>query len=116
MACIRLTDLNLFIRELKKDFAHVDRRMVRMVERSDGWSATPGLRYRRLIVTARVGQDILRVESYCGVTCGIRAHDQRVRKTLARQRRSLQEACAALGIEVRSGTIEVGGLEQLTAL
>ena len=43
MAYIRLSDLSLFLQELENDLALVDRRMVRMVEFSDGWSATPGL-------------------------------------------------------------------------
>jgi hypothetical protein len=116
MAYVRFTVLSLFLEELWKDAALVDRRMVRMVEFSDGWSATPGLRYLRLIVTARVGQDILRVDSYCGATCGISAHDQQVREQLARQRRSLEKICAALGIEVRFGILDSGGLERLTEL
>ena len=55
MSYVRFTSLDLFVQELWKDAVLVDRRMVRMVEFSDGWSATPGLRYLRLIVTARVG-------------------------------------------------------------
>ena len=116
MAYVTFTVLSLFLEELWKDAALVDRRLVRMVEFSDGWSATPGLRYLRLIVTARVGQDILRVDSYCGATCGILAHDQRVREQLARQRRSLEKSCAALGIEVRFGILDSGGPERLTEL
>lgn len=116
MACVRLTDLNLFIQELKKDVALVDRHLVRMVERSEAWSATPGLRSLHLIVTARVGQDILRVDSCCGVMCGVRAHDQQVRKKVTRQRRSLEAVCSELGIEIRAGVLEGSGLDQRPAL
>lgn len=116
MSYVRFTNLSLFVEELWKDAALVDRRIVRMVEFSDGWSATPGLRYLRLIVTARVGQDILRVDCYCGATCGIRAHDQQVREQLARQRRSLEQNCAELGIDVRFGILDGGGPERVIDL
>ena len=65
-------------------------------------------------VTARVGRDILRVDSYCGARCAISAHNQRVREQLASQ--SLEENCAALAIELHVGVLDRSDLERLTEL
>lgn len=105
MPTVEFANPSEFLAELRKDSRHVDRGIVRVAECRRASSVSPVLLVS-VVGTASVGADIYRVESICGPLCGIEVNDRRVLAKMHKQLKNLRNSCAALGLVVRSGTLE----------
>ena len=105
MATVEFENLYKFVAELSKDRRAVNRRIVRVTQHT---RASPIGRILMVSVvgTAHVGADIYRVESVCGILCGIDGNDRRVIRKLHKQLKGLRNCCVGLGLDVRGGVLE----------
>lgn len=105
MGCINLRDLTQFLEELRRDCRFVDRRLVR-VELEDEWFWSSNVRIKRLTVTARIRQDILRLDLFSDPLSGHHEHDDLHAQAMSRTLDELRKACQELGLEIRRGVLE----------
>ena len=105
MTTVGFANPNEFLAELRKDIRHVDRHIVRVAECRRSRAMTPVLLVS-VVAIAHVRVDIYRVECVCGTLCGIEINDRRVLAKMRKQRKSLRNSCAGLGLDVRSGMFE----------
>ncbi|MEQ1845840.1 MAG: hypothetical protein ABL983_09735 [Nitrospira sp.] len=105
MGCINLRDLTQFLEDLRRDHRLVDRSLVR-VELENEWFWSSNIRIKRLTVTARIRQDILRLDLFSDPLSGNHEHDDLHAQAMSRQLDELREACQELGIEIRRGILE----------
>lgn len=105
MTTVEFASPSEFLAELRKDSRHVDRGIVRVAECRRA-STVSSVRLVSVVGTACVGADMYRVECVCGVLCGIEAADRRVLAKMHKQRKSLRNSCAGLGLEIRSGMLK----------
>jgi len=105
MGCVNFSDLTQFLEELRRDHLLVERRLVRIVELEFGYWSSPA-RYKHLIVTARIGQDILQFDRFYGPLTGHHEHDRPYAQAMSSHLVQLQESCQELGIETRRGVLE----------
>lgn len=108
MGCISLSDMSQFLEELRRDRLIVERRLVRMVEVENEGFWSSDVQRKHLIVTARVGQDILRLDQFYSPPSGNQEHDSLLAQTMSSHLAQLQETCQELGIEIRHGVLEEG--------
>ena len=106
MACLIFSDLPQFIEELKYGWRYVEMSLVRLteIENEGFWSSN--IRLMHLIVTARIGQDIVRLDLFYGPLSGHEEHDRKVIQTMAHDLAQLREACHECGLEIRRGVLE----------
>jgi uncharacterized damage-inducible protein DinB len=106
MGCVILSDLSQFIEELKQSRLCVERGLVRVaeIEKEGFWSSSIHLKH--VIVTARAGKDIMRLDLFYGPPSGHEEHDREVTQAMARDLAQLREACRECGIEIRRGVLE----------
>ena len=106
MGCVTLSDLSQFIEELKYGQRYVEMSLVRLaeIENEGFWSST--IRLKRVIVTVRVGQDIVRLDLFYGPQSGHEEHDHEVMQVMTRDLAQLREACRECGLEIRRGILE----------
>ena len=105
MTTVEFENPHEFVAELSKDRRSLDRRIVRVTQHT---RASPAGRVLMVSVvgTAHVGADIYRVESVCGILCGIDGNDWRVIRKLHKQLKGLRNRCVGLGLDVRGGVLE----------
>ena len=94
-----------FLAELRKDSRQVERGIVRVAECRRA-SAISSVLLVSVVGTARVGADIYRVESICGVLCWIGENDRLVLARIHKQLKNLRSSCVSLGLDVRSGSVQ----------
>ena len=106
MGCVILSDLPQFIEELKSGRRYVEMNLVRLAEIANEGFWSSSIHLKHVIVTARVGQDIVRLDLFYGPPSGHEAHDREVIQTMARDLAQLREACREWGLEIRRGVLE----------
>ena len=105
MTTVEFANPSEFLAELRKDSRHVDRGIVRVAECRRASSVSPVLLVS-VVGTARVGTDIYRVESICGVLCWIGGNDRLVLARMHKQLKNLRSNCVSLGLDVRLGALK----------
>lgn len=105
MTIVEFANSREFLAELRKDRRRVDRGIVRVAERRRASAMSPVLLVI-VVGTARVGADIYSIDCLCGVLCGVEVADRQVLAKMHKQLKNLRNGCAALGLDVRSGTME----------
>lgn len=107
MTTVEFASPSEFLAELRKDSRHVDRAIVRVAECCRSSAMSPVLLVS-IVGTARVGADMYRVECMCGVLCVSEVNDRRVLAKMRKQRESLRNTCAGIGLDVRLGVMTDG--------
>jgi len=106
IAIVRFDDPDAFIRELDRDRRLVDRRLVRMAFCRQPHREIAGIYYLSLVATARIGDDIYRLERCVGLW----SPDPDACKEAAAKadalRAQLTETITALHLAVRDGIWE----------
>ena len=105
MTTVEFASPSDFLAELRKDSRQVDRGIVRVAE-CRRTSAISSVLLVSVVGTARVGADIYRVESICGVLCWIGENDRLVLARMHKQLKNLRSSCASLSLDVRPGMFE----------
>jgi len=108
MGTVKFNDVEEFLGEMAKDRDCVDRHLVRVTNLFRSSTVSPIIRHLSVVATARVGSDIVRLESYCGDIWQMAPRDTRVVEKAEQLQRMLAEGCARLGLEVRAGLLEEG--------
>lgn len=106
MPTIKFNVLAEFITELEADHTLIDRRICRIctVYRS---TSIPPVRHMYVVATAKLGEDILHFERYCGEILGLnKDQDKSAFENADTIRHRLVETCGALGLTVRYGLLE----------
>jgi len=103
---IRFCVLEEFLDELEKDADQVERGIVRLTNRYRPRQDISAVRFLSVVATARVGQDILRLEVPCGQLFGIDPHDKEAVEKAEAIRGIIRRTCERLGLEVRAGVLE----------
>lgn len=106
MASITLSDLSQFIDELKYGRRYVEMSLVRLAEIENEGFWCSNIHLKHVIVTARVGQDIVRLDLFYGPPSGHEEHDREVVQAMARDLAQLREACQECGLKIRHGVLE----------
>ncbi len=96
-----------FLEELSKEAGNVDRRIVRITWLFRQEKNLP-LTHVSLVATARIHDDVVRLEARCGTVMAGCTHDEAGQlDAKAREIESLvQEECRRLGLDVRAGILE----------
>ena len=106
MGSVILSDLPQFIEELKYGRRYVEMSLVRLSETENEGFWSSNIHLKHVIVTARVGQDIVRLDLFYGPPSGHEEHDREVTQAMARDLAQLREACRECGLEIRRGVLE----------
>ena len=108
MAYVIVSDLNQFIEELRQECLFVERRVVRVAQLEDRfWSS--GIRRGHLIVTTRIGKDIVRLDQiYSPLSDDDREHDNGLSGAMISHLAQLQDTCRKLGLQILRGILEEG--------
>lgn len=103
MGNVILSDLSQFIEELKCSRRYVEMRLVRLAEIENEGFWCSSVRRTHVIGTARIGQDVVRLDLFYGPSSG---HDEQDREVMARDLAELRETCRVCGLEIRRGVLE----------
>jgi hypothetical protein len=103
MGNVILSGLSEFIDELKCSRRYVDMRLVRIAEIENEVFLCSSVRRTHVIVTARIGQDVVRLDLFYGPSSG---HDEQDREAKARDLAQLREACCECGLQIRRGVLQ----------
>lgn len=106
MGSVNLRNLSQFIEELKQGRHYVEMSLVRLAEIEDEGFRCSNIHLKHVIFTARVGQDIVRLDLFYGPPSGHEEHDREVTQAIARDLAQLREACRECGLEIRCGVLE----------
>jgi len=106
MGCVILSDLPQFIEELKSGRRYVEMNLVRLAEVANEGFWSSNIHLKHVVVTARVGQDIVRLDLFYGPSSGQDVHDREVMHAMARDLDQLRKACRECGLEIRRGVLE----------
>lgn len=95
-----------FMTELRKDRKRVVRKIVRITQ-VRARSLIAFVTECHVVATARVGQEIYRLDCFCGALCGLPEADQQTIDTTAHSYKKLKDTCARLGLDARTGVLDV---------
>lgn len=112
MASITLYDLSHFMEEIMASRRLVEHGVVRLhtIENEGFWSSS--VRRAHVVATARIGQDLIRLDMFYGPSSSPDAFDRDVVRPMARDLHQLQEACRTCGLDIRQGVIEEALVQQ----
>lgn len=102
---VRFNDANEFLKELAKDRDHVERRIVRLTNLYRPSQRVPSIQHLSVVATTRVGRELVRLETYCGDLWNL-GRDQSVLDKAKVLHQTIEDGCASLGLEVRSGVLD----------
>ena len=106
MGSVCFSDLTQFIYELQQGRRYCDRRLVRMTEiDNEGFWCSP-IHRKHVIATARVGQDIIRLDLFYSPPSGDSEHDLALSRSIARDLARLRTVCRNLKLKIRRGVID----------
>lgn len=106
MASITLYDLSHFIEEITASRRLVEHGVVRLhtIENEGFWSSS--VRRAHVVATARIGQDLIRLDMFYGPPSSQDAFDREVVRPMARDLHQLHETCHVCGLDIRQGVLE----------
>lgn len=106
MAVVKFNSVEEFLEEVEKDRSNTHLKIVRL---TNVWAAIPNLapiRALSVVATAKVKEDIVRLDRYCGQIWNIGSQDEGTYKRAEAVRKQIEEAAKKLGIEIRAGVWE----------
>ena len=106
MGCISFSDLTQFIHELQQARRYCDRRLVRIVEIDNEGFWSSSIHRKHVIATARVGQDIIRLDLFYSPSSGDFEHDRALSQRIARDLARLRRVCRNLKLKIRRGVLD----------
>lgn len=95
-----------FVEELKADAEKVDRGIVRVTQQFASSNLSPNVRSASIVATARIGDQIIRLDRYCGDLWGMDSADEAVQRKLSDVMMFIDNAVTSFGLTVRPGVIE----------
>lgn len=106
MGSVCFSDLTQFIHELQQGRHYIDRRLVRMAEiDNEGFWCSP-IHRKHVIATARVGQDIIRLDLFYSPPSGDAEHDRALSGSIARDLAQLRRVCRNLKLKICRGVLD----------
>ncbi len=106
MGSVNFSVLAHFIEELRSGRRLIEQSLVRLVVIKNEGFWCSSVRRTHVIVTARIGQDIVRIDLFYGPPSDQHAHDREVDHPMARDIQQLREACRACNLDIRRGVLE----------
>lgn len=106
MGCVILSDLPQFIEELKGGQGYVEMSVVRLIEIENEGFWCSDIHRTHVIVTTRIGQDLVRLDLFYGPLSGHKRHDREIMEAVARDLDQLRGACRECGLAIRRGVLE----------
>lgn len=105
---VRFNEAKEFLAELAKDRDHVERRIVRLTNLYRPSPRVPSIQHLSVVVTTRVGRELVRLEAYCGDLWNL-GRDQSALDKAKAIHQIIEDGCASLGLEVRAGVLDEEG-------
>lgn len=109
MATVKFTSAQEFIDELGKEFGEVPTSPYTILRLTNLFSPIPRLapiKTLTFVATIKVGNDIIRLDRYCGDIWNMERTDKDAYERAGATRNQVEEAAKKLGIEVRAGIWE----------
>lgn len=106
MGSVIFNDLSQFIEELKQGRHCVEMSLVRVAEIENEWFWSSNIHLKHVIVTTRIGQDIMLLDLFYGPQSGHEPHDPGVMQAMARDLAQLRDVCRECGLEIRRGVLK----------
>lgn len=106
MATVKFNSVEEFLEELEKERGNIRLNIVRL---TNVWSPIPNLapiRALSVVATAKVKEDIIRLNRYCGQIWDIEHTDKDTYDRAEAVHKRIEEAAEKLGLEVRAGVWE----------
>ena len=106
MGSVNFSELPHFIEELRSSRRLVEQSLVRLVVIKNEGFWCSSVRRTHVIVTARIGQDIVRLDLFYGPPSDWHAHDRKADRPMTRDLQQLRKACRACDLDIRRGVLE----------
>lgn len=107
MAIVKFNAVEEFCAEIENDAQEIDRRIVRTTDVSRISSMTPNIRHILAVASYSVGEQVVRLECYCGDVWGINQEmDKKVFEKAEQIHQTVASTCEALELQNRAGVLE----------
>lgn len=106
MATVKFTSVEEFIEELEKERANIRLKVVRLTNLFSPIPNLSPIRSLTVVATAKVRDDIIRLNRYCGQIWDIDKTDEETYERAEAAHKRIEEAAKTLGIEIRAGIWE----------
>ena len=106
MGSVCFNDLTQFIHELRQGRRYLDRWLVRMAEIDNERFWCSPIHRKHVIATARIGQDIIRLDQFYSPCCGNSEHDPALSRSIARVLARLRRVCRNLNLKIPHGVLD----------
>lgn len=115
---VRFNSVEEFCDELRKEKGNIQRRIVRVTNLYIPTRLTPNIQYVSVLSTfiagpfldaaPRAGETIVRLEHHCGDIWSRGGTDVEALKKAEEVTKTIEKVCQELGLDVRSGVIDLG--------